>query len=156
MIVVAIRLMKLVDRGSVAWAGFIGAALVVLGAVMLAAEKGAEGLTMSALNTLPESQFAQTIPGLMAIFSHAGLMVLVWGVVLLAIGFVIQAIALLRTRAFPRWQGVVLLIGVFTMGGPEGYEIIALLGTILIAVALVPYGIKAIAKKDAYEMPLTP
>jgi hypothetical protein len=63
-IVVAIRLMKLVNRGSVAWAGFIGAALVLLGAVALAAEKGAEGLTISALNTLPESDFAQMMPGL--------------------------------------------------------------------------------------------
>jgi hypothetical protein len=152
MIVVAVRLMKLVDRGSVAWAGFIGAALVVLGAVALAAEKGAEGLTVSALNTLPASQFAQMMPGLLVIYSHAGLMVLVWGVVFIAIGFVIQAIALLMTKAFPRWQGIVFLLGVLTMGGPDGFEIVGLVATILIAVVLVPYGIQAIAKKDDYEM----
>jgi hypothetical protein len=156
MIVVAIRLMKLVGHGSGAWAGFAGAVLVILGAVALAAEKGAEGLTVSALNTLPESEFAQMMPGLLAIYSHAGLMVLVWGVVFIAIGFVIQAIALLTTRAFTRWQAIVFLVGVLTMGGPDGFEIIGLVATILIAVALVPYGIQAIAKKDTYEMPVMP
>jgi hypothetical protein len=152
MIIVTLRLMKLLGRGSGAWAGFIGAVLVMLGAVTLAAEKGAEGLTVSALNTLPESQFAQMMPGLLAIYSHAGLMVLVWGVVLLAIGFAIQAIALLTTRAFPRWQAIVFLVGVLTMGGPDGFEIVGLVATILIAVALVPYGIQAITKKDTYEV----
>jgi uncharacterized protein with PQ loop repeat len=92
------------------------------------------------------------MPGLLAIYSHAGLMVLVWGVVFLAIGFIIQVIALLTTRTFPRWQAIVLLVGVLTMGGPDGFEIVGLVATILIAVALVPYGIQAIAKKDTYEM----
>jgi hypothetical protein len=58
LIVVALRFMKILNRGSVAWAGFIGAVMAVFGAVMLAAEKGAESLTISALNTLPENQFA--------------------------------------------------------------------------------------------------
>jgi hypothetical protein len=78
-------------------------------------------------------------------------MVLVWGVVFLAIGFVIQAIALLTTRAFPRWQAIVFLVGVLTMGGPDGFEIVGLIASILIAVALVPYGIQSIIKKDIYE-----
>jgi hypothetical protein len=151
MIIVTLRLMKLLGRGPGAWAGFAGAVLVMLGAVALAAEKGAEGLTMSALNTLPEGQFAQMMPGLLAIYSHASLMVLVWGVVFIAIGFVIQAIALLTTRTFPRWQAIVFLVGVLTMGGPDGFEIVGLVATVLITVALVPYGIQVIVKKDSYE-----
>jgi hypothetical protein len=106
---------------------------------------------MSALNTLPESQFAQMTPGLLAIYSHAGLMVLVWGVVFLAIGFMIQAIALLATGAFPRWQAIVFLVSAFAMGGPEGLEIIGLVASVLIAVALVPYGIQTIAREEGHE-----
>jgi hypothetical protein len=35
---------------------------------------------------------------------------------------------------------------------PEGLEIVALMGTTLIVVALVPYGIKTIAKEEDYKM----
>lgn len=151
LIVVTLHFMKLLKRGPAAWAGFIGATLAVLGAVMLAAEKGAESLTVSALDTLPEHTFAQLVPGLMPIFSHQGWMVLVWGVVLLAPGFAIQAIALLATNAIPRWQSALLLIGICLLGGPDGFEIVNLGAAILLAVALVPYGIQTIRKKDTSE-----
>ncbi len=55
LIVVALHFMKLLDRSSAAWAGFIGAVLAILGAIMLAADKGALCLTMSAFDTLPEN-----------------------------------------------------------------------------------------------------
>ena len=141
--------MKLLHRGSIAWAGFIGAALAILGAVMLAAEKGAECLTMSALDTLPENEFAQMMPGLLAMFSKEGWLVLLWGVVFVAIGFAIQAIALIKTNVLPRWQSILLLIGIFLVGTPDGLEFVNLIASILMAVALVPYGIQMIIKKDA-------
>jgi hypothetical protein len=80
------------------------------------------------------------MPALAAIFSKEVLMVLVWGVVLVALGFAIQVIALIKTKAIPRWQGVFLLF----FGGPDGFEIVNLIASILMAVALVPYGIKLI------------
>lgn len=46
LIVVALYFMKLLDRSSLAWAGFIGAAIAILGAIILAADKGALCLTM--------------------------------------------------------------------------------------------------------------
>jgi hypothetical protein len=149
---VALEFMRLLDRGSVAWAGFIGAAVAVLGAVALAAEKGAECLTMSALDTLPENQFVQTMPGLVAIFSKQGWMILAWGVVLIALGFAIQAIALLKTNLIPRWQSILLLVGICLLGGPDGFEIVNLGASILLGAALVPYGIYSIMKKDTHEM----
>jgi hypothetical protein len=148
LVVVTLHFMKLLNRGSAAWAGFIGAALAVLGAVMLAAEKGAECLTMSALDTLTENQFAQMMPGLLAMFSKQGWMVLLWGVVLVAVGFAIQAIALLKTNAISRWQSVLFLIGIVLLGAPDGLEIVNLSASILMAVALVPYGIRTIIKND--------
>jgi hypothetical protein len=102
LIVVTLGLMRILDR-TAAWAGFIGAALTVLSAIALGAEKGAESLTISALDTLPENQFTPMMPGLQAIFSHQGWMILVMGVMLLAVGLSIQAIGLLITNVIPRW-----------------------------------------------------
>ena len=151
LVVIALHFKKLLDRSSVswaAWAGLIGAAVGILGVVMLAADKGALCLTMSALDTLPENEFAQMMPGLLAMYSFKGWLVLLWGILLIPIGFAILAIALLKTRAFPRWGNVLFLIGVLFIGFPDGAEIINLTASILMTFALVPYGIQIIVKKD--------
>ena len=151
LVVIALEFMRLLEGSSAAWIGFIGAAVAVLGAVALGAEKGAECLTLSALDTLPENQFAQMVSGLTPIFSHQGWTILTWGVVLIAVGIGIQAIGLLKTHVIPRWQGALLLIGICLLGGPDGFEIVNLGASILLAVALVSYGIQIIMKKDAYQ-----
>jgi hypothetical protein len=53
---------------------------------LLAADKGALCLTMSALDAPPEQKFAQMRPGLLAIFSFKGWMALVWGPLLMPVG----------------------------------------------------------------------
>jgi hypothetical protein len=146
LIVVALHFMKLLDRSSLAWAGFIGAAIAILGAIILAADKGALCLTMSAFDTLPEKVFAQIMPGVMAMFTKQGWLVLLWGILFLPIGFAIQAIALLKTNTLPLWQSILFLIGVLLVATPDGLEIINLSASILMAIALVPYGIQIIAK----------
>jgi hypothetical protein len=153
LVVVALHLMKLLDRGPWAWAGFAGAVLAVLGALMLAADKGALCLTMSALDTLLEGEFRQMLPGLLAMFSKEGWMVLLWGILLLPVGFGIQAIALLRSQALPRWQSVLFLIGVLLVGTPDGVEIINLGAAVLLAVAFVPYGIQIIGSGSRRVVP---
>ena len=70
LIAVALHFMKLLDRSSGAWAGFIGAAIAILGAIILAADKGALCLTMSAFDTLPEKVFVQIMPGVLAMFQN--------------------------------------------------------------------------------------
>jgi len=146
LIVVALHFMKLLDRSSLAWAGFIGAAIAILGAIILAADKGALCLTMSAFDTLPEKVFAQIMPGVMAMFTKQGWLVLLWGILFLPIGFAIQAIALLKTNTLPLWQSILFLIGVLLVATPDGLEIINLSASIMLAIALVPYGIQIIAK----------
>jgi hypothetical protein len=146
LIVVALHFMKLLDRSSGAWAGFIGAATAILGTIILAADKGALCLTMSAFDTLPENIFAQIMPGVLAMFTKQGWLVLLWGIVFLPIGFAIQAIALLKTNTFPRWQSTLFLIGVLLVATPDGLEIINLSASIMMAIALVPYGIQIIKK----------
>ena len=144
---VALHFMKLLDRGSSALAGFVGGSLAVLGALMLAADKGALCLTMSAMDSLSDGDFAQMMPGLLVMFSKESWLVLLWGILLLPIGFTIQAIALLRTKAIPRWQGVLFLFGALLVGTPDGVEIINLAASILLAVAFVPYGIQIVGSE---------
>jgi hypothetical protein len=144
LIVMAVHFMKILSQGSTAWVGLIGAVLAVLGAILLAADKGALCLTMSALDTVPEEKFSAMMPGLLAMFSKKGWMILLWGILLLPAGFAIQAIGLLQGSALPRWQSTFFLIGVLLVGTPDGMEIINLSASILMATALIPYGIQLI------------
>jgi hypothetical protein len=82
----------------------------------------------------------------MAMFTKKGWLVLLWGIVFLPIGFAIQAIALLTTHTLFPWQSVLFLIGVLLVATPDGLEIINLSASIMMAIALVPYGIQIIAK----------
>jgi hypothetical protein len=147
LVVVALHFLKLLDRNSSALAGFIGASLAILGAIFLAADKGAFCLTMSAFDTLSPNEFTQILPGVLAIFNKEGWMVLTWGMVFLPVGFGIQAIAMIKARALPYWQSIMFLIGVVFIATPDGLEIINLFASILMAIALVPYGIRLLAKK---------
>jgi hypothetical protein len=146
LIVVALHFMKLLDRSSGAWAGFIGGTIAIFGAMILAVDKGALCLTMSAFDTLPEKVFTQIMPGVLALFTKQGWLILLWGMVCLPVGFVIQAAALIKTNALPRWQGILFLIGALLVATPDGLEIINLSASIMMAIAFVPYGIKTIAK----------
>lgn len=141
LVVVALHFMKVLERRA-AWAGFAGGSLAVLGALALAADKGALCLTVSALDGLSRDELAAMTPGLLAMFSKHGWMVLVWGIVLLPIGYGIQAAALIRSGALPRWQGVLFLIGVLFIATPDGVEIVNLGASILLACSFVPYGVR--------------
>jgi hypothetical protein len=144
MVVVALHFMRVLDGTSGAWAGFVGAALAVLGTLALAVDKGALCLTMSALDDLSDAEFAAMMPGLLAMFSRQGWLVLIWGILLLPVGFGILAIALLKTRSIARWQSVLFLVGVLWIGTPDGVEVINLSASVMMAIALVPYGIALI------------
>jgi hypothetical protein len=145
LVVIAVHFMRLLDRTSWAWAGLVGGAVGILGAIILAADKGALCLTMSALDTLPPSKFAAMMPGLVAMFSLKGWMVLLWGIALLPLGFAIMAVALFKTKALPRWQSACFFAGVLLVAFPDGAEIVNLTASILMAVALVPYGMRMLA-----------
>ena len=145
LIVMSIHFMKILSQGSAAWTGLIGAVLAVLGAILLAADKGALCLTMSALDTVPEEKFSAMMPGLLAMFSKKGWMILLWGMLLLPAGFALQSVGLLQGSALPTWQSTLFLIGVLLVGTPDGLEIINLSASTLMAIALIPYGVQLIA-----------
>ena len=118
--------------------------IAILGAVFLAADKGALCLTMSAFDTLSENGFNQIMPAVMAMFTKKGWLKLLWGILLLPIGFTIQAIALLTTHTLAPWQSILFMVGALLVGTPDGLEIINLSASVMMAVSLVPYGIQII------------
>jgi hypothetical protein len=148
LVVVALHFMKLLDNSSGASAGFIGAALAVLGALTLAADKGALCLTLSALDGLSDTEFTSMMPGLLAIFSKRGWLVLLWGILLLPVGFGIQAIALLKSGFLTRWQSLLFLIGALLTATPDGVEVVNLTASVLLTIAFVPYGIQMIRRAE--------
>jgi hypothetical protein len=116
---------------------------------MLAADKGALCLTLSAIDTLPQAELQPMMPGLFAIFTKQGWLVLLWGVLLLPLGFTLQAIALLQSRALPRWQSGLFLVAVLLVAAPDGMEVVNLGASLLMAVALLPYGLQLIQTAQA-------
>jgi len=151
LVVVALHFMNLLEREGRPWWGFIGGALAILGSLALAADKGALCLSMSALDSLSDTEFENMMPGLLAMFSKRGWLFLIWGVLLLPVGFGIQAIGLLRTGALPRWQSVLFLIGVLFIGTPDGAELVNLVASLLMALAFVPYGVRLLRTSGDQE-----
>jgi hypothetical protein len=143
LIVMAIHFMKILGQGSAAWAGWVGAVLAVLGAILLAADKGALCLTMSALDTVPEETFSAMKPGLLACIPKM-LNDPTLGIATPAGWVPIQSAGLLQSNVLPRWQGTLFLIGVLLVGTPDGLEIINLSASILMATVLIPYGTQLI------------
>jgi hypothetical protein len=95
----------------------------------LAADKGALCLTMSALDELSDTEFSRMTPSLFAIFSKRGWLALLWGIVLLPLGFGVQAIALLTSGRIARWQSLLFLLGAVFIATPDGIEIVNLTAT---------------------------
>jgi hypothetical protein len=141
MIVVAVHLGRIVSQNGAGWAGLVGTAVAVLGTVSLAADKGALCLTMSALDDLTDEEFEAARPALSAIFAKKGWLWLLWGIVLIPIGFAVLAIAALVTGATSAWTAALLLVGVLFIGFPDGAEIVNLGAALVTTAGLVPYGL---------------
>lgn len=121
--------------------GFVGGMLAITGAVFLAADKGALCLVTSAFDTLSPAAFAQIYPAIEAMKGMQGWLWLVYGLVLLPIGFIVLGAGLYRTRALPRWQAGLLIAGSALLLNPD-IEIISLVASVLLAGALIPLGIE--------------
>ena len=145
LIAVAIQCMTLSLSGPLAWLALVGGAIAVCGVVILAADKGALGLVISALDTLPDGEFAQLKPGLKAMQNQAGWLAMLRGIALLPLGFVVLFIAMLSAGALSVWQAITLLIGTILLIAPDGFEIVSLLGSVLLAIGLMPFVLQLLA-----------
>lgn len=124
-------------RKSGFWGGIIG----VFGAFILAVDKGALCLVLSAFDTLPEDQFQQFVPFLNVIVDKAGLLWVVWLLPLLPIGASIQAYGLMRERFISKWQGICIITGLLLLNNPD-IEFISSFGAILMCAGYIPWGVR--------------
>lgn len=123
------------------WGGIIG----IFGACILAVDKGALCLTMSAFDTLPEDQFVNFAPYLRVIVAKEGLLIIVWLVFTLVLGGIIQVIGLLKEKIIHRWQGVFIIVGLLLLLNPD-IELISSVGAALMCIGYIPWGIKKLKK----------
>jgi hypothetical protein len=119
------------------WGGIIG----IFGAFILAVDKGALCLVLSAFDTLPEAQFHKFIPFLSVILNKAGLLWVVWLLPLLPIGASIQALGLRKEQFISKWQTACIIIGLLLLNNPD-IEFISSSGAILMCAGYIPWGIK--------------
>lgn len=139
-IVAVIRFMSLArERG--AWHGFIGGALGLYGAFMLAVDKGALTLVLTAFQTVPDDQFDGIIPALQTLLDRAGWLWITWTFIALPLGVIVQMIGLLREKIIPGWQGGSIIIGLLLLINPD-IEIISSIGALLMCIGLVPIGMR--------------
>ena len=89
--------------------GFWGGVIGVFGAFILAVDKGALCLTMSAFDTLSEEQFTAFTPYLQVIVSKKGLLFIVWLLFTLVIGGIVQVIGLMKEKVIQKWQGIFII-----------------------------------------------
>jgi len=144
MIVYFIGVMNLLKGKGKAF-GFWGGVLGVFGAFILAVDKGALCLTMSAFDTLPEDQFNTFMPFLQVIVSKKGLLFIVWLLFALVIGGIVQTIGLMREKIIQKWQGVFIITGLVLLLNPD-IELISSVGSALMCIAYIPWGLKELKK----------
>lgn len=121
--------------------GFWGGILAVFGAFILAVDKGALCLVLSAFDTLPEDQFRDFVPYLSVIVNKAGLLLVVWLLPLLPIGAAIQAFGLMREKFISKWQGICIVTGLLLLNNPD-IELISTMGAILMCTGYIPWGVR--------------
>jgi hypothetical protein len=141
LILTAIKMIGLTQAGVLSGLGFAGGIVAILGAIFLAVDKGALCLVVSAFDTLQDEEFAQLKPGFKTMSQKASWLKLVWGIVLLPLGFIILAIANLGGLTLPSWQCICLIIGSVLLLTPDGFEIINLGASIILLAGLLPMGL---------------
>jgi hypothetical protein len=119
------------------WGGIIG----LFGAFILAVDKGALCLVMSAFDTLPEAKFQEFVPFLSVIVNKSGLLWVVWLLPLLPIGAAIQALGLLKEKFISKWQTICIISGLLLLNNPD-IEFISSVGALLMCAGYIPWGVK--------------
>jgi hypothetical protein len=123
--------------------GFWGGIIAVFGAFILAVDKGALCLVLSAFDTLPEAKFQEFVPFLSVILNKAGMLWVVWMLPLLTIGAAIQAFGLLKEQFISKWQCWCIVTGLLLLNNPD-IELISSVGALLMCTGYIPWGVRII------------
>jgi hypothetical protein len=127
--------------GSGAWMIFVGGVMGVFGAFILAVDKGALTLVLTAFDTLPDAEFTQTYPALQVMLERGGWLWIVYLLALLPLGFIVQAIGLAKAGVIPRWQAALIAVGMATLFVGD-IEIITAAGAVLMCLGYMPMGLR--------------
>ena len=121
--------------------GFWGGITGLFGAFILAVDKGALCLVLSAFDTLPEAEFQEFVPFLSVIVNKAGLLWVVWLLPLLPVGASMQALGLFKEKFISRWQTVCIISGLLLLNNPD-IELISSIGALLMCAGYIPWGVR--------------
>ena len=121
--------------------GFWGGIIALFGAFILAVDKGALCLVLSAFDTLPEARFREFVPFLSVIVNKTGLLWVVWMLPLLPVGNAIQIIGLMKEKFISKWQGLCIISGLLLLNNPD-IELISSFGALLMCAGYIPWGIR--------------
>lgn len=136
-----------VQTGRGAWFGFVGGVFGIFGAFMLAVDKGALTLVLTAFQQIPDPQFEGIKPALAALLARGGWLWITSAFALLPIGVIIQTIGLLREGKIERWQGGCIIVGLLLLMNPD-IEIISSVGAALMCVGFIPMGLSLLASRS--------
>jgi len=128
-------------RGNGSGLGFWGAVIGIFGAVILAIDKGALCLVLSAFDALPEAQFELLVPSLQVIVERRGLLWITWLLPLLPLGAMLQALGLLREKLVTRAQGIAIIAGLALLNNPD-LELISAVGALAMIAGYLPLGLR--------------
>ena len=149
LIVIALHFMSKLEN-SKPWLGWLGGVLAIGGAVVLAADKAALCLVPSALDTLSETQFQQMVPGIEAMFHYQSWLWVLNLLPILPVGFILQGIGLVASKAIDRKMAVPILIGSILMANPD-IDIIGLVATVFLAIGFFPYAVQMLRETFSNE-----
>jgi hypothetical protein len=119
--------------------GIVGGGIAIIGAVILAGDKGALCVVLSAFDTLNDADFESIRPALQTIVERRGLLVIFWALPLLPLGAIIQMVGLMKERKVARNSGIVGILGLALLNNPD-IDIISSVGALLMCLTYIPLG----------------
>ncbi len=140
-IIIAVTGLILIETGKGSRWIIYGGIAAVTGAVILAGDKGALCIVLSAFNTLPEHEFQIIEPALRTILQRKGLLSLFILLPLLPLGAAAQLIGIIRAGKIRKIIGLTGIIGLLLLNNPD-IEIISSAGAVLMCICYLPLGIK--------------
>ena len=139
-IVAGVRCMQLAT-GRGAWLGLIGGVLGIFGAFVLAVDKGALTLVLTAFDTLPNGEFEAIHPALQTLLDREGWLRLVSFLPLLPVGFAALAAGLARAGVIGKGQTTLIVVGLLLLINPD-IEIISSVGAVMMCMGYIPLGLR--------------
>jgi len=124
--------------------GFWGGVIALFGAFILAVDKGALCLVMSAFDTLPEAEFQQFVPFLRVVVNKDGLLWVVFLLSMLPLGAIIQTVGLLKEGFLSKWQSISVIVGLLLLNNPD-IDLISAVGAVLMCAGYIPWGVRTLS-----------